>query len=112
MLDPGKRRHLVTLQSPVITKGTSGGVQTDWVTVSQPWAAIRQTTGTERPATAAAGGQVAEASTEFNICYRPGVSSLMRVLYQGAVYDIKHVNNVHEKNEELVLTCTTGINNG
>ena len=65
-----------------------------------------------RRAASSAGGQVAEARTEITIRYRPFISAQSRVLYRGAVYNIRHVNNLMARNETLILTCDTGVNDG
>lgn len=111
MLQAGKLDKRITLQAPAITRGASGGVGKAWTEIAQVWAAVRNMSGNERAASSA-GGQVAEARTEFTIRYRSGVTAQARVLYAGAVYNIRHVNNFMERGESLILTCDTGVNNG
>lgn len=112
MIQAGKLNQRITLQVLTISKGTSGGANKAWadVATSIP-AAVRNMSGNERQASSA-GGQVAEARTEFIIRYRAGVTAQMRVLYQGAVYNIRHVNDFMARRESLILTCDTGVNNG
>lgn len=111
MQQAGKLDRRVTLQGVDITRGTSGGVVKGWADIATVWAAVRNLSGNERAASSA-GGQVAEARTEITIRYRPGITAQARVLYQGAVYNIRHANNLMERNETLILTCDTGVNNG
>lgn len=112
MLQAGKLTQRITLQAPAITKGTSGGITKVWADVAANVpAAVRHLSGNERQASSA-GGQVAEARTEFTMRYRPGITAKMRVLYQGAVYNIRHVNDWMGKRESLLLTCDTGVNDG
>lgn len=73
-------------------------------------AAVRHLSGNERRATSH-GGQVAEARTEITIRYRPGVHAQMRCQHQGVPYNIRHINNFMAKNESLILTCDTGLQN-
>lgn len=112
MLQAGKLNQRIVLQALAISKGTSGGVNKAWsdVATSVP-AAVRHLSGNERRASSA-GGQVAEARTEFTIRYRAGVTAKMRVLYQGAVYNIRHVNDFMARREFLILTCDTGASDG
>lgn len=107
----GRLDKVVTLQAPTAAKGSSGGNVTTWSDVATIWAGISNPSGNERRSTKH-GGEGAEARTEFTIRYREGVTALMRVSYKGAYYNIKHVNNVNEASEKLILTCDTGMNNG
>lgn len=111
MIAAGKLNRRITLQTPTVTRGASGGVVKAWSEVAQVWAAVRHFSGNERQASSA-GGQVAEARTEFTMRYRAGITPKARVLYGGATYNIRHVNNVMERGEILVLTCDTGVNDG
>lgn len=112
MLQAGKLNRIIAIESPVVGKGASGGKQTQWVPfASGVPAAVRHLSGTEKPVSSA-GGQVAEARTEFIIRWRPGVNARMRVLYDGAIYNIRHANDFSARRESLILTCDTGANNG
>lgn len=112
MLQAGKLNRRISLQSLTVTKGLSGGKQSNWAdfAVGVP-AAVRHLSGNERQASSA-GGQVAEARTEFTIRWRGGVNAQMRVLYDGAIYNIRHVSDLMARRETLILTCDTGANNG
>ncbi|KAB2902134.1 MAG: phage head closure protein [Burkholderiaceae bacterium] len=113
MLQAGKLTQRVTLQSVTVGKGASGGVEKQWADIAAGLpAAVRHMSGNERQATAAAGGQVAEARTEITIRWRPGITASMRILYGGSVYNIRHVNDFMARREFLVLTCETGVNDG
>lgn len=105
-------RHQITIQQLSNVKGTSGGRTKSWSNFGVGiWAEIRNPSGNERRATAH-GGEVAEARTEFVIRYLAGVVVSMRVTHNGAYYDIKHVNNLREENQWMILTCDTGVNDG
>jgi len=111
MLQAGKLTQRIVLQACVVTKGASGGVVKGWQEVAQVWTAVRHLSGNERRATGA-GGQVAEARTEFTIRHRAGVNAQMRVLYGDAVYNIRHVNDFMARREFLILTCDAGGSDG
>ncbi len=102
----------ITLQARTVTRGTSGGANKVWSTVAEVWAAVRNFSGNERAASTQAGGQVAEARTEFTLRWRSGVTADMRVLYQGRTYNVRHVNDLMARRETLILTCDTGVNDG
>jgi len=110
-MQAGKLDQRVTLQGVSITRGTSGGVVKEWADIATVWAAVRNLSGNERQASSA-GGHVAEARTEITIRYRQDITAQARVLYRGAVYNIRHVNNLMARNETLILTCDTGVNDG
>lgn len=107
----GKRDRRITLEAPTVGQGTSGGMKRQWSKVTDCWASVRNLSGNEKSA-AGAGGQIAEARTEFGLLYRPGVTAQMRVRYDGRIFNIRHVNNWMEKHQHLVLTCDTGASDG
>lgn len=113
-MNPSALNCRVTVEAKSITKGASGGQIETWAPlVAMPvWAAINHLGGTEKRATAAGGGEVAEARTEITLRYRAGITANMRVVHGSTYYNIKHVNNFYERNERLILTCDTGVNNG
>ena len=110
-MDSRELNKRVTIEQATQVKGASGGLTETWATVATVWAAVRNYSGNERRATTN-GGQVAEARTEFRIHYRADVSAEMRILYNGAIYNIRHVNNLFESNRWVILTCDTGVNDG
>ena len=112
MLQAGKLNRIIAIESSVVSKGASGGKQTQWGPFAAGVAAaVRHLNGSEKPISSA-GGQVAEARTEFTIRWRSGVNAQMRVLYDSKIYNIRHVNDFSAKRESLILTCDTGMNDG
>lgn len=107
----GKNPKRITLQTGTPGKDAAGGSTTVWVDWKRPWAKVAPLSGNERRATDH-GGQVVEARTEFVIHYQPGVDESMRVSYAGKFYNIRHVKDINEAHEYLVLTCDTGVNDG
>ncbi|MGV3679675.1 MAG: phage head closure protein [Acidovorax sp.] len=112
MLQAGKLDKRVKLREPQIGKGTSGGIKAQWIDHPEMWASVRNLSGDEKPASSAAGGQTGMARTEITISYRPAVAAGWAVLYDGKLYIVKHVNDVMERHERLILTCDTGARNG
>lgn len=107
----GQLDQRITLQAPTVSKGASGGMAKAWVDVATIWAAVRHLSGNERRASSA-GGEVAQARTEFTIRTRPGVTAQLRVLYRGKIYNITHVNSYTDRDAWMLLTCDTGVNDG
>lgn len=113
-MDPGKRNRRITIQAKTVSKGASGGQVETWNDLpGMPiWAARRDFSGSERRVTAAGGGEVSQARVEFDVRYRSGITTQMRVVMGGEYFNIQHVNNWAARNERLVLTCDTGVNRG
>lgn len=112
-MQAGKLNERITLQRLLQGQNASGGATHQWqnLAVNLP-ASRRDHSGTEKPATSSAGGEVATARTEFTIRWMPGVDATMRVLHDGQIHNIRHVNNFAGRRESLILTCDTGVNDG
>lgn len=108
----GKLNRLITLQQRTQGKDAEGGITDTWGDfVANIWAKVVHLSGNERRATQQ-GGQVLEARTEFTIRYFPGVTSAMRVVFDGKYYNIRHVNDFDDAHAFMILTCDTGGNDG
>lgn len=113
MLQAGKLRERITIERSSIGKDASGGIKPDWVLVASNIAASRRDfSGAEKPATSAAGGEVATARVEFTIHWRPDITASMRVRHGSELCNIRHVNNFAGRRQSLILTCDTGVNDG
>lgn len=112
-MQAGKLNERITIQRLEQTQGSSGGIVRLWQDfVDKRPASRRDFNGAEKAATAAAGGEVATARTEFTIRWMPGVDATMRVIHDGQFHNIRHVNNFAGRRESLILTCDTGVNDG
>lgn len=110
----GKLTERVRIQTVEIGRTKGGGQERTWLDLL-PYdlpASRRDFSGTEKPATALAGGEVATTRTEFTIRWMPGVNATMRVVHDGEFFNIRHVNNFAGRRESLILTCDTGVNDG
>ena len=113
-MQAGKLTERVRIQRLDMGQGRSGGMKRTWLDLV-PYdlpASRRDYSGSEKSATARAGGEVAIARTEFTIRWMPGVDATMRVVHDGQFHNIRHVNNFAGRRESLVLTCDTGGNDG
>ena len=95
-----------------VTNGASGGVLKDWALHANPFAKRTDLSGNERNASAAAGGKVAVARTEFLIRERGDLDTTMRVRHKGGVFNIQHIKPLANYRGWMVLTCDTGLNDG
>lgn len=111
-IDPGKFRTRVTIDVATQQKGQAGGFVAVWTPVAGMWCQVRHHSGTERAATKAAGGKVAIQSTEFVSWWRPDITTQHRINLGGVHYDIKHINNVDEESQFMIVTAESGLNNG
>lgn len=110
--NPGLFNHIITIQDYTQGKDSAGGQLKVWdIEVAVLLAGVNYIAGTEQDATRH-GGEVSVSKTIFTAHYVFGVTEEMRVLFNGKHYDIKHVNNFLEKNQYLILTCQSGVNNG
>ena len=94
-------RHKITIQSKTDTQ-TYGEVQTTWGTFAIAYADIQPTTGREY---FAARQIVDEALFKITIRYVSGVTTKMRILYDGDYYDIRDVGNVGTGYKYLEMIC-------
>lgn len=107
----GKLRHHVMLQRPEYSQDpVSGEVIPAWVDVNKVWAAIEPLSA--REFIAAAAGQ-SEVTSRVVIRYRPGITSAMRIIHSGKVYNIQGVlADMESGRDYLTLPCSEGVNNG
>ena len=84
-MDPGTLTWRCTLQQPATGQDATGQPLTGWVDVAQFWADIRATDGLEA---IKAGAVTSKVQTSIRLRYRTGITSGMRVVCGGVVYNI------------------------
>lgn len=99
-------RHLIVIQQRGTTKDEIGGQVTTWTTFASPWAKAVVGKGTQRTF---AGKIDNPAFTDFTIRYVSSLLPSMRVLWGSRTYDIKHVQNLEERNLYQVLRCEENV---
>lgn len=113
MLQPGKLRHRLTLQSPVETQDQqSGSITTTWQEVDKIWAAIEPISAREFTASAS---EQTKISTRITIRYRSDITDEMRFHHasKNIYYDIHGVLSDKDSGlEYLTLPCSTGMKYG
>lgn len=100
---PGELRHPITIETPVDTQSASGAVQQSWQTFHRCTAKIDPAGGTETEYTDATLGQE---PTKVTIRYARGVTSKMRVNYEGRLLNIVAVNDWLERRIWMILICS------
>jgi SPP1 family predicted phage head-tail adaptor len=104
MIDPGRMKHLVTVQSPVRTRSSvTGGWTTSWGTSFTAYAEIGPFSGREY---LLAQQPHPEVDTKITIWYATTITDQFRIKHGNRYYKINAVMNTAEENEELVLWCT------
>lgn len=106
MIDPGKMRHRITFQT---FDGTSDGYgdpldadDAHWPDVVTTWAAIDPISGREFYA---AEQSQSEVTHKVRLRYRPGITTAMRISWQGRKLKILSVIDWEERHESLLLMC-------
>ncbi len=108
----GKLNTPIAIEALTQTKDSFGGMVDAW-TVFQPliWSRVMHLSGNEKKSTAY-GGQVAEARTEFQFRVVDGLTPKHRIVCNGKIYNIRHINPFNEENHFVIVTCDTGVNDG
>lgn len=101
-MNPGKRRHIVTIQKATGTADSYGAETLVWSTHAKQWAEIWTTKTSEY----VIGDKLTASSLLiFRMKYIAGVTEAMRILKGSAVYEILGIRNIEERNIMLELTC-------
>lgn len=109
-MNTGKMRHRIDIECRVQARDSMGGTSAEWQPVAKgvfarfdPWKGRELFVAQQiRP----------EVEIRIRIRYRPGVEASQRIRYRGVIYGILYIINPEEKNEELVLMCSQGLNEG
>jgi len=97
----GKLDRKIQIQTFTETSNSFGESIKSWATLFSPWAQVKYSTGSE--------GFVDNIEVEgqtltFIIRYRPGITTKMRVLFDGGTYDIESIEQP-KRREMLELRC-------
>ena len=105
----GALRHRVQIQNYVEGVDEIGQPFYGWETVATVWAAVEPLQGREFFAAQTA---FSETTTRIRMRYRPGITTTMRILFEGAFYNVQSVIEPHTRRRELQLMCKSGVNDG
>lgn len=110
-MDVGSIRHRVTLQNPGVDvpDGDGGYTQVPAPLVPpQVWASIVPATAREMERVVA--NTVETSATHLvRVRYHPGITTETQVLFGSRVFYVTGIQNIEERNVELVLVCTERV---
>lgn len=87
-MQPGRLKHLVTIQRRAKGSDAAGQPSTHWELVAKVWSDIRTTSGLE---SIKSGATTSLVQASIRIRWRGDITSAMRVLHGTTVYEIKAV---------------------
>ncbi len=107
MLDAGRLRDRITIQTKSVTRDAYGAEVVTWTTLATVWASVETLSGREYLATISGGiPQVrSERLSRVVIRYRPDVRETMQISYGTRTLRIERVLEV-ERRETLHLRCS------
>lgn len=107
----GDLRHRIRIERRLTVENTRGEITYTWVLHAKLWAQARPLKARQRGADFYQAGQVhSEISTIFRIRYRTGLDETMRVVWRGAIYDIKAPPaDFNGMREWIDLLCVEGV---
>jgi SPP1 family predicted phage head-tail adaptor len=105
----GKLRHRVILQSRSDTQDETGSAVPAWANVATVYAAVEPLRGRELLTAQSINSEV---TGTIRMRYRAGIDASMRATYGGKTYNIVAVVNPEERNIELLLYTSQGLNDG
>jgi SPP1 family predicted phage head-tail adaptor len=94
------RDKRIRIEAPSSSRDAIGGLVPGWTHFATVWAGIEDVSGREY---VAAGATQNSALTRIGIDYRPGVRAAMRVVHDGATYNIEAV--LGQDHRPLLLMC-------
>ncbi len=98
----GSRPHRVEVQQPNEVRDAQGGTTIQWETIFAAWASIEPLRGKEFWTAQQTENQMTHRVT---IRWSKDVTTKMRLLFHGRVFNIGTLMNVDERGEQLELMC-------
>lgn len=108
-LQAGALNRLIEIQTRSTAKDSAGHQSDVWTTTVTTRASIEPLSGAE---VVAAGAQIGETMVQMAMRWRPGITSAMRVIYQGEIYTVLAVLDEYMKHRKLTLLCQQGLKRG
>jgi len=98
-------RKRITLQSETPTTDSAGGYALVWTNVLMAWAEIKPTSGQKIFVDGHLEGHITHRVT---LRYQSGITTDMRMIYNGRTFNIRAVLNSNESNRTLELLVEEG----
>lgn len=105
MIDPGKLREQVTIQTAAETRNSMGEAVQAWQTYAERWASV---TGISSREYLISGQQQTEITHRVRLRYVDGLKATMRILWRGRVLEIASALE-HANRSEHELLCTEAV---
>ena len=109
MIRSGKLRHTVIIQEPDETGDELGQPVKTWIEFAKVRASVEPLQGREF---FSAGQYNSEVTVRIRMRYIEGVTTKMRVSFKSKIYNIEAPINFQERDIELQLMCSEGVNDG
>lgn len=101
MMNPGKYRNRVTIQSYGKVPDGGGGWQEEWYDDGQAWAHVNPMQGNKRYIAQQVNSEI---SHEVYMRYRD-ITRSQRLKHRGRILEIESIIDVDERKKELLITC-------
>ena len=105
-ITPSKLNRKVDLYRLEKISTPTGGFDESWVKAASVWAFIKNMSGTELVHADQLG---ATSYSDFTIRYRSNINEMMKFVYRGNDYQIRHINNIEEADKWLVVKAEKGV---
>ena len=105
----GRLRHSVIIQTPTEVNDSHGQPIKTWATFATVYAAVEPISGREYFDAAQINSEI---TTKIIIRALSGVTTKMRISYDSRLYNIQSIINVRERDREMHLICSEGLNDG
>lgn len=105
----GELRHRVDFQQKVVSQNALGAEVVTWQSQKRLWAKVWDVKADQSDVS---DQQKNVVDTKIRVRYREDLSSTMRVVYQGNIYEILGFSNPSGEREYLDCVCRKGLNNG
>jgi len=103
---PSDLNRKIELQELIKTPTATGGFTQSWSSVAFVWSKIKNTSGSEL----LHADQLGETSfSDFTIRYRSNINEMMKIVYRGNDYQIRHINNLEEADLWMVVKAEKGV---
>jgi len=100
----GRYRHRVTIQHAVDPQDSYGQPQQNWVDLTTIWASVEPLVGKEGHSSE--DNQVlAQNTTLIKTRYRGEITTKMRALFKGQVFNITSIQDINGRGKEFHLYC-------